>query len=105
MFASIKGAADDKDGNLYGQNNAIYIEPGGTTWNEVFDQISTRHSNGTVMSMLDTSAKYKPAAWMRSRKGKLAICPPCADVPDDKNWANLGNGRGNFIECLNTDLD
>ncbi len=105
MFASIKGGGDDKDGNLYNNNNAIYFEPGGTTWNEIFAQVSTRHTNGTVMSMLDTSARYRPADWLKSRKGKLAICPPCADVPNNANWANQGNGRTGFVECLNTNLD
>ena len=76
-------------------NNEIYFEPGGTSWNQVYSQIATRHREGSVFAMLDTSAKYRKASWLRSRPGKLALNPTCADVPDATGWSNTGN-------CLNT---
>lgn len=72
--------------NIWG-NNAIYTEVAGTQWREVFNQVSTRHREGAVFTMLDTSTKWRKTNWLRSRAGKLAINPTCADLADNVNFS------------------
>ena len=100
FYSMSKSEAEDDDTPLTGAtntwaNNAIYFEPGGTNWNQVYDQLSIRHREGAVFAMLDTSAKWRNGKWLHSRQGKLALNPLCADVPDATGWSNANN-------CLNT---
>jgi prepilin-type N-terminal cleavage/methylation domain-containing protein len=96
FFSMSKSEAEDDDSKLSGAtniwaNNAIYFEPSGTSWNQIYDQLSERHRGGAIFAMLDTSAKWRSAKWLHSRQGKLAINPLCADVPDATGWSNAGN--------------
>ncbi|RYG24064.1 prepilin-type N-terminal cleavage/methylation domain-containing protein [bacterium] len=99
FFSMTKSDAEDNDTGIAAasvwDNNAIYFEPGGTSWNAIYSQIATRHNDGSVFAMLDTSAKFRKANWLRSRFGKLALNPLCADVPDATGWSNVNN-------CTNT---
>jgi prepilin-type N-terminal cleavage/methylation domain-containing protein len=87
MFSFAKDGATDNDANDFDEDNACYFEPGGTNWNAIFNQIATRHQDGAPFGMLDGSAKYRKAVWLRSREGKLALNPACSQLPDSTNWA------------------
>jgi len=87
LFSFAKSGAEDDDTNDYDSDNAPYFEPGGTNWNEIYQQIATRHNDGAPFGMLDGSAKYRKAVWLRSREGKLALNPACVDVPDATGWS------------------
>jgi len=86
-YSMSKAGSEDDDANDYDDDNAMYFEPFGTNWNEIFNQISLRHREGAIFSMLDTSTKYRKAAWLRSREGKLALNPRCVNVVDNLNWS------------------
>ena len=87
LFTFAKDGATDNDANDYDEDNACYFEPGGTNWNAIYNQIATRHQDGAPFGMLDGSAKYRKASWLRSREGKLALNPACSQVPDGTNWS------------------
>ena len=72
---------------------APYLEPGSTTWNEVFNMMSTRHTQGQVDIFGDTHAKYVKYDWLRSDKSKAAIAPGVAAL-------NLANGT-NWTKTIN----
>lgn len=80
------GIVSQVTNNIWG-NNAIYTEVSGTQWREVYNQISTRHREGAIFAMLDTSAKWRKTNWLRSRAGRLAINPTCADLADTQNFS------------------
>jgi prepilin-type N-terminal cleavage/methylation domain-containing protein len=88
MFACAKSGAEDDDSNDFDEDNASYFEPGGTNWNQIFAQLSTRHNEGSVFVMLDTSARYRKAVWMRSMEGKKALNPACSQVADNVGWSS-----------------
>lgn len=87
MFSFAKGVGDDKDGNPWNNNNAPYFEPGGTNWNEIFAQMSTRHNEGAPFVMLDGSAKYRKAVWLQSLEGKKALNPSCSQLANNVAWS------------------
>lgn len=96
MFACARSGAEDDDVNDWDEDNAIYFEPGGTNWNQIYAQLSARHNGGSVFSMLDTSARWRRWDWMRSMQGKLALNPACSQVGDTVSWtAALCNFREN----------
>lgn len=95
FFSFSKGVDDDKDANPYGDNNAVYFEPGGTNWNQVFDQLSVRHNGGAPFLMLDGHVKYQKKEWLTSMKGKLALNPACSQLPDSQTWTTA---LCNFVE-------
>jgi len=55
--------------------SAPYIEPGGTTWMEVWGQLSYRHNGGQNSVYLDGHARHRPKGWFQTLEGKHAICP------------------------------
>ena len=67
---------------------APYLEPGSTTWNEVFNMLATRHTQGQVDIFGDTHAKYVKYDWLRGDKGKAAIAPGIAklNLANNVNW-------------------
>ena len=65
---------------------APYIEPGGTTWLEVFDELSYRHNNGQNSVYLDGHARFRTAAWFQTLEGKHAICPPKETLNNTAGW-------------------
>jgi prepilin-type N-terminal cleavage/methylation domain-containing protein len=87
LFACAKSGAEDNDANDFDEDNASYFEPGGTSWNQIFNQLSTRHTEGSVFVMLDSSAKYRKAVWMRSMEGKKALNPACSQLADNVGWS------------------
>lgn len=88
MFSFSKGGGDDKDGNIWNNNNAPYFEPGGTNWNEIFAQIATRHQDGAPFVMLDGSAKYRKSVWLQSQEGKKALNPSCSQLANNVAWSS-----------------
>ena len=87
LYGIAKSGAVDDDANDYDDDNAMYFEPFGTGWQEIFNQASSRHNGAAVYSFLDTSARAKPAAWLRSRDGKLALNPRCVNVAEATAWS------------------
>ncbi len=74
--------------NGFGKPNAPYFNPGSTNWQNIFDQTSYRHSDGSVFCMLDGHAMYKKAVWMQSVEGKKAFNIACLQVPNNVNWSS-----------------
>lgn len=96
MFACTRDGREDDDTNDFDEDNADYFEPGGTTWNQMFAQLSFRHNEGSVFVMLDTSAKWRKSAWIRSIEGKKAFNPACSQLADTVSWsAALCTWQGN----------
>jgi prepilin-type N-terminal cleavage/methylation domain-containing protein/prepilin-type processing-associated H-X9-DG protein len=75
MFADARDGSEDDDTNDFDEDNAPYFEPGSTTWTQVFNQFSNRHSNGRNCTFLDGHAKWTSKDWIRSPDGRYAICP------------------------------
>jgi prepilin-type N-terminal cleavage/methylation domain-containing protein/prepilin-type processing-associated H-X9-DG protein len=75
MFADTRDGTEDNDNNDYDDDNAPYFEPGGTTWTQIFAQISNRHSNGRNITFLDGHCKWTSANWIRSPEGRYAVAP------------------------------
>jgi len=61
IIAESRSGSEDvpPDTNPYSPNNGPYIEPGGTTWNQVFDQLSGRHNGGINWTFVDVQFKLK----------------------------------------------
>lgn len=89
MFAGAKDGREDDDANDFDADNAPYFEPGAdTNWNQIFEQLSGRHTEGSIFVMLDTSAKYRKSTWMRSMQGKLALNPSCSQLANTQQWSS-----------------
>ncbi len=87
LFSFAKDGAEDNDTNDFDEDNACYFEPGGTNWDQIFNQMSMRHKGGAPFAMLDGSAKYRKAAWLRSMDGKLALNPACSQLANNVSWS------------------
>jgi hypothetical protein len=87
MFACVRDGSEDDDSNDFDADNAIYFEPGGTNWNQMFEQLSKRHNGGSVFVHLDTSAKWRRWEWVTGMPGKLALNPSCSQLPDTQSWS------------------
>jgi prepilin-type N-terminal cleavage/methylation domain-containing protein len=94
LFSFSNDGAGDDDSNDFDNDNAVYFEPGGTNWNEIFQQIARRHRGGAPFAMLDTSAKWRSAKWLESLEGKIALNPACADLPNDVYWSTDSTNAG-----------
>ncbi|MBN9502697.1 MAG: hypothetical protein BGO01_18040 [Armatimonadetes bacterium 55-13] len=84
-MARAKGEAPLTGQTTMTADGSPYIEPGSTTWNEVFNMLSGRHQGGQVAIFGDTHAKYVKFDWLRGDKGKAALVPGVASL-------NLANG-------------
>lgn len=87
FYACVRDGAEDNDSNDFDEDNAIYFEPGGTNWDQIFNQLSKRHNGGSVFVHLDTSAKYRKWEWMTSMEGKKALNPACSQLPNNQSWS------------------
>ena len=87
MFACARDGREDDDTNDFDEDNADYFEPGGTNWNQMFAQLSFRHTEGSVFVMLDTSAKYRKQVWIKSMDGKKAFNPACSQLANTVSWS------------------
>jgi prepilin-type N-terminal cleavage/methylation domain-containing protein/prepilin-type processing-associated H-X9-DG protein len=87
FMGETKSGAEDDDTNDYDEDNAPYFEPGGTNWNQIYAQASTRHSEGMNMTFLDGHAKFANTKWLRSLQGKYAINPMCWELPNTTGWS------------------
>ncbi|HAZ64318.1 MAG TPA: hypothetical protein DCZ72_12015 [Armatimonadetes bacterium] len=80
------GEDTDGDWRVGTFQNRPYFEVGGTTWNELWNQVAGRHTDGSNVLFFDGHAKWHKTEWHRSRDGKLAWCPARADWADDAPW-------------------
>jgi prepilin-type processing-associated H-X9-DG protein len=86
FYSDVRSGDEDDDTNDYDDDNAPYFEPGGTNWNQIFAQASSRHQEGMNITFLDGHAKWKNTKWLRTPEGKYAICPTRADRADGTGW-------------------
>jgi prepilin-type N-terminal cleavage/methylation domain-containing protein/prepilin-type processing-associated H-X9-DG protein len=75
IIAESKAGAEDPDKGNWGENNAPYIEPLDTTWNQIWDQLTSRHNGGQNCVFADGHARFERAEWFKTLEGKHAICP------------------------------
>ncbi len=70
------------------RDQSPYLEPGSTNWNEVFNMLSARHSDGQVVIWGDTHARYVKHSWLKSDAGKKALVPGVAarNLANNVNW-------------------
>ena len=87
FMGEARSGTEDDDANDFDDDNAPYFEPGGTTWNQLYAQATTRHSDGMNMTFLDGHAKFANTKWLRSPKGKYAINPMCWELSDTTSWS------------------
>jgi prepilin-type processing-associated H-X9-DG protein len=80
IIAESRSGSEDvpPDTNPFSANNGPYIEPGSTSWNEVFDQLSGRHNGGINCTFADGHAKWQRYEWFKTYEGRFAISPPMA---------------------------
>ncbi len=88
MHAEAISFAEDTDGAYDGGTNANgpYIDPGGTTWTEVFNSISSRHNDGSNFLFCDGHVKWQSRSWVRSTDGRHAICWARQSYADGATW-------------------
>ena len=81
-----RAGSEDDDTNDWDDDNSPYLEPGGTTWLQLYAQVSGRHGEGSNATFLDGHAKWVNAKWIRTPQGKEAICPTRATYVDTQAW-------------------
>ncbi len=88
LIAESRAGSEDSPGdtNAWGNNNAPYIEPGGTNWNQVYDQLSGRHNGGQNLAFCDGHVKFVRYEWFRTPEGRHAISPPKKNLADTASW-------------------
>jgi prepilin-type N-terminal cleavage/methylation domain-containing protein/prepilin-type processing-associated H-X9-DG protein len=86
LLAEAKDGKEDNDADNYNDDNAPYIEPGATTWSEVYDLLSARHSGGQNCVFADGHASFRRKEWFRIAEGRFAISPPKAALNDTQAW-------------------
>jgi prepilin-type N-terminal cleavage/methylation domain-containing protein/prepilin-type processing-associated H-X9-DG protein len=86
LLGESRDSREDVDTDPINENNAPYLEQGGTTWTQVYNLISGRHNGGQNNAYLDGHAKWNRAEWFRGPDGKYAVCPPMAGLADDAGW-------------------
>lgn len=86
FMTDTRAGSEDDDTNDWDDDNSPYLEPGGTTWLQLYNQVSGRHGEGTNATFLDGHAKWINARWLRTAQGKEAICPTRASYVDNQAW-------------------
>jgi prepilin-type N-terminal cleavage/methylation domain-containing protein len=66
--------------------SAPYIEPGGTTWQAVWDQIASRHNGGACCVWGDGHASWMRHDWFQTQDGKHAVCPAKEFLSPNADW-------------------
>lgn len=82
MFMESKGPRETK---IIDQQ-ASYVDPGGTTWNEIWNMLAARHNGGQNVTFADGHAKWYRHDWFKSDEGKHAICPSKAKLAPTADW-------------------
>jgi len=88
MFGEAVSFPEDTDGDFAAGafGNGPYLEPGGTTWNEVFNMISSRHNGGSNGLFCDGHAKWRTYSWIQSQEGKHAVCAARESYTSTAAW-------------------
>ncbi len=88
MFVEAISFPEDTDGDFAAGafGNGPYVEPGATSWNEVYNMISSRHNGGANVAFCDGHAKWQNSDWFRSTAGKTGICSATAATADATAW-------------------
>lgn len=69
-----------------GDISGPYIEHGSTTWQQVWNQLATRHFGGTVCVFADGHSEWKRHDWFLTQEGKHAICPAKETLGPNVDW-------------------
>jgi prepilin-type N-terminal cleavage/methylation domain-containing protein/prepilin-type processing-associated H-X9-DG protein len=92
LFSESRGMPDDvtpsgaRDANHHNDNNGPYLEPQGTTWRQVFNQVTDRHNGGANNIFVDGHSQWKSHAWFETQEGKHAVCPAKETKGVDQGW-------------------
>lgn len=76
FISEVRGAVDDMDRDHFSENNGPYLEPRGTTWEQMYNALSDRHNGGCNNVFVDGHASWKKHSWFETAEGRYAICPP-----------------------------
>jgi len=80
LVGESKGPAEDDDPADFDDDNGPYIEIGGTSWPEIYKQLSARHNGGQNLLFADGHTAYKNVKWFLTTEGKYSICPSKKDT-------------------------
>ena len=94
LYAETRDGSEDDDSNDYDEDNAPYLEPDGTTWNQMWRAISVRHSEGSNVAYADGHVKWHRLDWFKTDDGKSALNWFMRDCPN-------GTGFGANVGCKN----
>ena len=88
MIGEVMGFGEDTDGDwrVGTFQNRPYFEQGGTTWNELWNQIAGRHNGGSNALFMDGHAKWFSTQWHRSTDGRHAWCPARENYAATAAW-------------------
>ncbi|MCC7492717.1 MAG: prepilin-type N-terminal cleavage/methylation domain-containing protein [Fimbriimonadaceae bacterium] len=88
MIGEVISFGEDTDGDwrIGTFQNRPYFEVGGTSWNELWNQVAGRHNNGANAIFMDGHAKWYSTSWHRSAEGKHAWCPARETYGDATAW-------------------
>ncbi|HEY3265514.1 MAG TPA: prepilin-type N-terminal cleavage/methylation domain-containing protein [Armatimonadota bacterium] len=81
LLAECRDKKEAKSSDSYQDANSPYIEPGGTDWTQINNQLSARHNNGQNCLFADFHAQFRTYSWLTSLDGRRALVPGMADNP------------------------
>jgi prepilin-type N-terminal cleavage/methylation domain-containing protein/prepilin-type processing-associated H-X9-DG protein len=89
MISEVIAFGEDTDGNwrVGIHQNRPYFEQGNTTWNELWNQIASRHNGGCNSNFCDGHAKWNKFEWHTSQDGKHNWCPARETYGPDQDWS------------------
>ena len=87
-FAEAISFNEDDDGDYATgvHGNGPYIEPGATSWAEVYNMLSSRHMGGQNVTFCDGHVKWVKWDWFMTGDGKHSICPARESYGDSTGW-------------------
>lgn len=66
--------------------NGPYLNPGATSWQDMYDQLSYRHNGGQNCVFADGHAQFRQKNWFHTAEGRYALEPAEVNVPDATQW-------------------
>jgi prepilin-type N-terminal cleavage/methylation domain-containing protein/prepilin-type processing-associated H-X9-DG protein len=66
--------------------NGPYLNPGSTSWQDMYDQLSYRHNNGQNCVFGDGHAQFRNKDWFHSADGQYALEPAEVGVSVSQSW-------------------
>ncbi len=91
LFGEVRDGNEDDDTNDWDQDNAPYLEVGGSSWDEMWAALSARHMEGSNLVYADGHVKWQRHDWFRTTDGKNALNWLKADCADSAGWDGCPN--------------